>query len=610
MYFFSKRTFFPLAVLFCIISLTGCLKRQPSRTQNPAGQSSSVGDVSMQPDEDIPTYVITGGPDVSSEPPSPFFSHHVGNPGGAGDTSDRPVVISKDDTALFAQRSPFDSSPAINNRSEMNSKDGVSRSSKSVIANVSREDSRIESTANDVLDSISGHQKTVVLQNPKGTQASRSLVDSVPLDEAFPLQEHVAAIVEDPALERETSYIVGRGDTLWGIASKFKLTTKQLIAANRGVNDANVISVGMKLIIPPADYDPSKRYIVPGTLRPYTSSQGKNPSSQKDTGLSSARTRADSSSGTRNTQSVPVSRKPAPESIESNTASAGLNIPTAKDLEVHVLQKGETLWSVARQYKISVTDLMLLNRLGEASSLRAGREIFVPGGRISNTARTAAGSSGRALSANASSGGGTQYSVQKGDTLWRISREFSVTVSEIVQWNKNVDLDRLAPGMKINVSPPSGVYRAPERTVSTKTSSPHPVQAPLPSSNYANPSTGAASRKQPGTPSKPSSGKVAASTPSTANRKILFHWPLRGSVIKSFGWYNGKPHTGIDVKGAVGDRAMAAADGVCYFCRSNEGVWQSCHYRPQKWIFYRLRWPSGASCQKGNGEKSSENSNW
>ena len=47
------------------------------------------------------------------------------------------------------------------------------------------------------------------------------------------------------------TYTVKSGDTLVGIAARFKTTVAKLIAAN-GIRNANSIQVGQKLIIPSA----------------------------------------------------------------------------------------------------------------------------------------------------------------------------------------------------------------------------------------------------------------------------------------------------------------------------------------------------------------------
>jgi len=44
---------------------------------------------------------------------------------------------------------------------------------------------------------------------------------------------------------------------------------------------------------------------------------------------------------------------------------------------VHVVQIGQTLWSIAAVYKVTLDDLLILNNLSTSSTLRLGQEVLV-----------------------------------------------------------------------------------------------------------------------------------------------------------------------------------------------------------------------------------------
>jgi len=46
---------------------------------------------------------------------------------------------------------------------------------------------------------------------------------------------------------------------------------------------------------------------------------------------------------------------------------------------VHVVQKGESAWGIARMYKVSLKDLVALNELDDAASLHPGDQLLIPG---------------------------------------------------------------------------------------------------------------------------------------------------------------------------------------------------------------------------------------
>lgn len=47
----------------------------------------------------------------------------------------------------------------------------------------------------------------------------------------------------------------------------------------------------------------------------------------------------------------------------------------------HVVKPGETLWRIAKAYKVGVEDLSIANHLADGARLAAGQELFVPGAK-------------------------------------------------------------------------------------------------------------------------------------------------------------------------------------------------------------------------------------
>jgi len=50
-------------------------------------------------------------------------------------------------------------------------------------------------------------------------------------------------------------------------------------------------------------------------------------------------------------------------------------------MEIHVVQAGESLWSISQQYGITVEDLIMANDLIDPSRLRVGDELRIPPGK-------------------------------------------------------------------------------------------------------------------------------------------------------------------------------------------------------------------------------------
>ena len=86
----------------------------------------------------------------------------------------------------------------------------------------------------------------------------------------------------------------------------------------------------------------------------------------------------------------------------------------------YVVKSGDTLWSIARKYNLSVNELKALNNLS-SNALSVGQRLIV-GKESSN-----------------------DYVVSAGDTLWAIARKFNVSVDDIKALN-NLSSNNLSIG--------------------------------------------------------------------------------------------------------------------------------------------------------------------
>ena len=93
----------------------------------------------------------------------------------------------------------------------------------------------------------------------------------------------------------------------------------------------------------------------------------------------------------------------------------------------YVVKSGDTLWSIARKYNLSVNELKSLNNLS-SNVLSIGQRLIV-GKESSN-----------------------DYVVSAGDTLWAIARKFNVSVDDIKALN-NLSSNNLSIGMTLKIPP-------------------------------------------------------------------------------------------------------------------------------------------------------------
>jgi len=100
----------------------------------------------------------------------------------------------------------------------------------------------------------------------------------------------------------------------------------------------------------------------------------------------------------------------------------------------YTVQKGDSLWSISQKYGTSVEDIKNANNLTNT--------IIYPN-QVLEVASISPITSGTKTS--------TSYTIKAGDTLFSISRQFNVTVADLMAWN-NLNTGLIYAGSTLNVS--------------------------------------------------------------------------------------------------------------------------------------------------------------
>ena len=137
-----------------------------------------------------------------------------------------------------------------------------------------------------------------------------------------------------------------------------------------------------------------------------------------------------------------------------------LNTPTALPAEgacIHTVQPGDHVYSIARQYKVSVNDLLAANPSLQSNpdQLQVGQTLTIPNCGLP-TATVGAPPPTVAANPNmtATPVGPTLYAVIKGDTLLAIAHKFNTTVAKLEQANGLTDQSILHIGQQLIIPPP------------------------------------------------------------------------------------------------------------------------------------------------------------
>ena len=217
------------------------------------------------------------------------------------------------------------------------------------------------------------------------------------------------------------NYVVKDGDTLYSISQNYGLNVDDIIAINNITN--NELVTGQVIKLPIDTIDEEEDIVIEDNdfeemeeIVTYTVKSG-------DTLYSIARSFG-----------VSVDALKEANGLVSNLLSVGqiLEIPSSGDVQettvIYVVKKGDSLYSIARDYNTTVDTLKSLNNL-TSNLLSIGQNIIVP---------VTSGSGSSSLT----------YTVKSGDSLYSIARSYNTTVDELKKLN-NLTSNLLSIGQKL-----------------------------------------------------------------------------------------------------------------------------------------------------------------
>ena len=226
-------------------------------------------------------------------------------------------------------------------------------------------------------------------------------------------------------------YTVKSGDTLYSIAQKYGTTVKAIQDLNY-LKDNN-LTVGQIIRIPEM-YTPEDEMMLPSYINYivkagdtiYSIARANNASVDtliKDNGLANNNLTIGQILRIRSTEN------PSNE-IEECFGPDYTPPVTSTPTTTYTVKKGDSLYSIAKQFNTSVGAIQNLNNLSSAN-LTIGQQLKIP---------TTSGGTTQ----------GTTYIVKKGDSLYSIARQFNTTV-DIIKRKNNLTSNLLSVGQKLTI---------------------------------------------------------------------------------------------------------------------------------------------------------------
>lgn len=233
-------------------------------------------------------------------------------------------------------------------------------------------------------------------------------------------------ILKIPSTVTTIDYVVKKGDSLYSIAKRYNTTVKDITRLNNLTS--NNLTVGQLLIIAIDDNATS----TPTTYKDYVVKKG------------------DSLYSIANKNNITVDELKKINNLTSNMLSIGqvLKLPTqdkVEEMAMYTVQKGDSLYSIAKKFGITVDEIKLLNNL-TSNNLAIGEQLMIK----SSTGDEPINPEEECIGTGYVEPQYIMYTVQRGDSLYTIARRYNTSVDNIKALN-NLTNNNLTIGEQLKI---------------------------------------------------------------------------------------------------------------------------------------------------------------
>lgn len=233
-------------------------------------------------------------------------------------------------------------------------------------------------------------------------------------------------ILKIPSTVTTIDYVVKKGDSLYSIAKRYNTTVKDITRLNNLTS--NNLTVGQQLIIAIDDNATS----TPTTYKDYVVKKG------------------DSLYSIANKNNITVDELKKINNLTSNMLSIGqvLKLPTqdkVEEISMYTVQKGDSLYSIAKKFGITVDEIKSLNNL-TSNNLAIGEQLMIK----SSTGDEPINPEEECIGTGYVEPQYIMYTVQRGDSLYTIARRYNTSVDNIKALN-NLTNNNLTIGEQLKI---------------------------------------------------------------------------------------------------------------------------------------------------------------
>ncbi len=305
-----------------------------------------------------------------------------------------------------------------------------------------------------------------------------------------------------------TQHVVTKGDTLWKLSQFYGVSLQSIIDANSGVN-ANNLQIGSILCIPTNSASPTSPHSCPDRTFSYTVHSGDTLWKLSQAYGTSTQSILDANPGINpqnlqigSTLCIPIARTAPAPSVKADSMTSGIPPATCPNgTFAYTIQSGDTIWRLSQTYGISAQSILDANPGINPQNLQIGSTLCIP---VSQTAPVPTGKAAPPVKTvpmiqtapltsemPATCPKGTfAYTIQSGDTIWRLSQTYGISTQSILDANPGVNPQNLQIGSTLCIPASQGAPAPSGKAVSpaqTSQAAPPAKAAPLAPTASPNP---------------------------------------------------------------------------------------------------------------------------
>lgn len=238
--------------------------------------------------------------------------------------------------------------------------------------------------------------------------------------------------------------------------------------------------------------------------------------------------------------------------------------PEVSETIYYTVKAGDTLWSIAQKYGVSIEGILAVNYLSNKDKIQVGTRLEIP-----------------ALGGDSVKTEIIEYKVVKGDTLWSIAQRFQVRMYDIINLNQLKNVNQLSVGQKLNI--PASALTASQSSSTSTTLIQDTARKDIVHYVQKGETLWQISRQyQVSLKDITKANNISETSRIYVGQKLLipnarstprnapsFIWPINGLITSHFGirTLGGRRdyHTGIDIDGRTGGSIKAAESGKVSF---------------------------------------------